>query len=398
MRNRRIIPVLAALACMLQAQVWANQASDAASVEIKSMGQAAIYGKDIPAARDRAIADAQRKAVEQAVGTMVSAITVTENFQLISDKILTQSHGYVRAYQVLEEGHEDGVFSVKISAKVSTKTLQSDLDGVLAILNAKNMPRVLLMISEQNIGQGDANFWWGPKSHAVRMDVVENVFVDTWSQKGISFVDRQSLQGTLSVGDAVSSAEPSNAQIKTFAGKSGAEVVVIGKAMAIDSGTIMGTQMHSLRANISLRALNLDNGEILATVTASQAVGHIDATSGGNSALRKVAQKGSAKLLDKLLSRWKKEITGPSTITLVLSGARRSKDIRRISGILRSEVRGVQNVRQRSFSKGTAHLEVAMVGSAQTLAEALEEKSFSGLSLNIVEITANTVAAEISAP
>ena len=45
---------------------------------------------------------------------------------------------------------------------------------------------------------------------------------------------------------------------------------LIGKAVATDVGPIMGTQMHSVRANISLRALNMDNGEILATRAAAQ--------------------------------------------------------------------------------------------------------------------------------
>ena len=61
------------------------------AVKVEAVGQAAIYGKDVAQARDKAIDDARRKAVEQAIGSMVSSETVTENFQLISDKILSNS-------------------------------------------------------------------------------------------------------------------------------------------------------------------------------------------------------------------------------------------------------------------------------------------------------------------
>src|SRR5690606_9756844 len=62
----------------------------AKNAKVKAVGVAAIYRGDRAAARDKAVQDAQRKAVEQAVGTLVSSETVTENFQLLSDKIYSR--------------------------------------------------------------------------------------------------------------------------------------------------------------------------------------------------------------------------------------------------------------------------------------------------------------------
>lgn len=53
-------------------------------------GVAVIVGGNIPGARDKAIDDALRKAVEQAVGTLVSSDTMAENYKVIHDKILAQ--------------------------------------------------------------------------------------------------------------------------------------------------------------------------------------------------------------------------------------------------------------------------------------------------------------------
>src|SRR6185503_1177615 len=115
-------------------------------------GQAAIYGTDVAQARDKAIEDAMRKAVEQAMGAMVSSETVTKNFELISDKILSKSRGYVRTYKIVSENKDAGVYTVNIEAQVSAGNLQNDLQGILAVLKAKNMPRVLIMVAEQNVG------------------------------------------------------------------------------------------------------------------------------------------------------------------------------------------------------------------------------------------------------
>lgn len=384
-------------ACSLVLLVAGTAAAQDKSTTVSALGQAAIYGDDASAARDRAIDDALRKAVEQALGAMVSSETVTENFQLISDKILSNSKGYVRKYKILSEGKDSGVYQVKIEAEVSQGDLKGDLDGILAVLKAKNMPRVMVMVSEQNVGQAGASFWWGNKTFSTNLDAVENTFVDAWKPKGFKFVDRQGLQGNIQVAQAMGSAEPSQDAVKSFGLSAGAEVVIYGKAVATDVGPIMGTQMHSIRGNISIRALNLDTSEIIATSTQTQAVGHIDPTTGGTQALQKVARKAAKDMLGKILATWQKETTGAGgTISLSLRSVKKSRHLRQISRFIRDQVRGVSDVRQRSFRNKNAELEVDMKGSAEDLAIELEEKKFPGFEIEINEITANTVKAAVN--
>src|SRR5262245_58225033 len=66
----------------------------------------ASVGNDPGTAHDKAIEDALRRAVEQAVGTMVESETATQNYELLSDKIYSRSQGYVKNYDVLSENTE----------------------------------------------------------------------------------------------------------------------------------------------------------------------------------------------------------------------------------------------------------------------------------------------------
>lgn len=382
-------------ASLLVSAIANAEVSAQAGTKVSALGQAAIINNDKPAARDKAINDALRKAVEQSVGTMVSSETVTQNFQLLSDKVFSKAKGYVRTYKVTSEKEEQGVYNVNVDAEVSSGNLKSDVDGIMQVLRAKNMPRVLIMVSEQNVGQGDANFWWGNKTFTTNLDAVENTFMNAWIAKGVRFVDRQALQGKMKVGPAISSAEPTNDAIKEFAGTSGAEVVIIGKAVATDVGTIMGTQMHSVRANISLRALSLDTGRILATATRSEAVGHVDPQTGGTLALKKAGEKSAEELLEKILAQWESEVSGPSTVTLTVTNVKQAKSLRGLSQVLKEQVRGVQDVRQLSFRNKKAELEVEIKGSAQDLADELEAKQYPGFALEVEEITANSVTASL---
>ncbi len=384
----RSIGFWAGLGAVLLVTIKAQAADEAKTVQ--ATGQAAIYGTDTAQARDKAIEDAMRKAVEQAMGAMVSSETVTQNFELISDKILAKSRGYVKTYKVIGEKKEGGVFEVQIEAQVSAGNLQNDLQGILAVLKAKNMPRVLIMVQEQNIGQTQGQLF------STNLNAVENAFIDSWKPKGINFVDRQALNKKFATGPAMTAmTEPSAAQIKEFSDMTGAEVVVIGNAVATDVGTVMGTQMHSIRANISLRAVNPDTGAVLATSIQTQTAGHIDPMTGGTQALQKVAIKASDDLLAKILAQWEGQVAGPSSVKLTLKNVGKSKFLKDISEVLRNQVRGVSDVRQRSFKSKVAELEIDIKGSAQDLAEELENKKFDGFAVEIDEITANTVVAVV---
>ncbi len=385
------------VACAALAFLFASDALASEAVTVEAMGQAPVYNKDVSQARDKAIDDAKRKAVEQAIGSMVSSETVTENFQLISDKILSKSSGYVRRYKILSEGATDeGIYQVKMEAMVQSGVLNSDLQGVLAILQAKKMPRVLVMITEQNIG-GAPSAWWTNPGASVSMDVAENTLIDEWRPKGVKFVERQVLDGKIRVG-AVATTDLQNDVAKEFGAMSGAEIVVIGKAIATKSTTIplkTSVPMYSVNAQISVRVLNVDDGSILATATLAGAGAHINEVTAGHMALKNVAKKASEELLTKILTTWQSEISGPATISLRLTGVNKSKFLRQIATFLRNQVRGIGEVRQRSFKAKAANLEIEMKGTSQDLAEELEEKGFPKFNIEISEITANRVVAKL---
>jgi len=77
--------------------------------------------------RDSAIKQGLRTAVEQAIGVFLKSETVVENFQLISDKILSHSRGYVNSFEVIDEKAESGLYSVTLSAVVIVKQLEATL-------------------------------------------------------------------------------------------------------------------------------------------------------------------------------------------------------------------------------------------------------------------------------
>ncbi|MBJ80714.1 MAG: hypothetical protein CMH60_05285 [Myxococcales bacterium] len=365
----------------------------AASDGLVVKGEAAIVKDNIPLAKERAVEKALRNAVEQSLGTLVQSETVTQNYTLLSDKIYSRASGYVERYELMDEERDSGVYTVKVKAWVAKKALADDAQAVLSVLRAKNEPRVLLMLAEQNVNQGSASFWWGDKTFSTNLDVVENQMIDVLGQKGVRFVDRQALQGKIQIDSAVTQAAPSDLAIKSFAGRTGAEYVVVGKAVATDGGPILGSKMHSVRANISLRVIELANGSIISTTTLVDSVGHIDPITGGTKALKKVATRAADDLLGKLLKHWQSELGGITKVALEVSNLKFSQ-VRKLIKTLENDVQGVEAVHQRSFQGGAVSLDLNLKGSAILFAEMLEEAGVAGLKLSVVEVVGNTIRAE----
>jgi hypothetical protein len=126
---------------------------------VTSEGVAAIQGGAQDMARDAALEDAQKRAVEQAIGILIDSQTQVENYQLISDKILSQTKGYIKRYNIAGETVEGNLLRVRINAEVSLGRLTDDLSGIGILLGQMHKPRTMIMIAEQNIGQ-DWYTWW----------------------------------------------------------------------------------------------------------------------------------------------------------------------------------------------------------------------------------------------
>lgn len=75
--------------------------------------------------------DALRSAVEQAVGQLVDAETMVSNEEIIADKILTYSGGFVESMEIVSPPAKqgDGLFSISIKAHVKKTQLTEKLNA-----------------------------------------------------------------------------------------------------------------------------------------------------------------------------------------------------------------------------------------------------------------------------
>jgi hypothetical protein len=104
------------------------------SVETTGLGDIVNGKKEI--AREKAVENALRLAVEQAVGTLISQESMVRNGELIEDSIFKKSQGFIKSYEILNERIDNDyeVVWVTLRAEVMTTDIQQSLRDIIESL------------------------------------------------------------------------------------------------------------------------------------------------------------------------------------------------------------------------------------------------------------------------
>ena len=125
-------------------------ADEAKSVTV--VGRGAVIGNDTARARGEALRDAYRWALEKA-GVNISVSTETKNHFVIHDVVRANVEGFVKSWQIIDEGvRDDGLYYVTITAEVAkTAIKKDDRDALKLIIDLMGNPRFIVLVDETNI-------------------------------------------------------------------------------------------------------------------------------------------------------------------------------------------------------------------------------------------------------
>lgn len=368
----------------------------AESTLVTVTGVAPYAAGDDVKARDMATQDAMRKAVEQAVGTMVAAETMVENYQLINDNVYTKTQGYIQKYDVIGAAAKGNLYEVTISAYVAVENLKNDLTALGLLMQRVEKPRILFMIAEQNIGQEYYTFWWTGKSEFkgqhFDMPASETALKEEFINKGFNVVDISVATGKIEISNAYRIADLTDSGAKEIGRKFGAEIVVKGKALAKAGPRTQGSAVGSYVADIAVSTIRVDNGAVLASARGHGVSRNISEVTGGTEALEKAARELAAKVIDQITAKWTQEVQGGGLVQITIRGIEEYADLTTFKDTVKAHIRGVNAIYQRSLEGGAAVIDVDYKGSAQQLADEIAKNKFKDIpKLKVTAVTARTI-------
>ncbi len=351
--------------------------------QITTDGTASVLNQDKAQARDVAIQDALRNAVEQVTGAVISSSTLVENAMTVEDNIYSKAKGYVKSYSILSEGEADGglTYNVKIKALVRAGALREDIGD---ILRQGGNPRMMVLISERNIGQHE---WSGLD---VSLGVAENAIIENLRQKGFEFVDQEQAERSARRDKALAAMEGDAAAAALIGERANAEVIIVGKAFVKEAPGVsdMLGGMKSMQSTVTVKAVNTDDGKVLASVTKQGKTVHIDEVAGGTRALEMAANDVADYLAEEIV---KKFVRGSNSVTLSVTGLNNYNTFSDFINVLKYEIRGVKAVHEREMAGGVGLVEVDTKFNSSQLAQELLYKTFPKFSILIRSKTANKI-------
>jgi hypothetical protein len=369
--------------------------------------EAAVVNGDEGAAIEQAKEAALREAVSQVAGTLVSSDTLTDGSILVSDRIFSHSAGYVKKWSYIEKpAVSDGTATVHLRAEVSAAELDKDLEAVKALLERKNKPRTVLLISEQNIGTTEPFAWWSKGQKQAQGGLVsmnlgsfENGFMSALQKYGWNFVDHNALEGKIKVDRAVTT-ELTAGEAAAFGKLASADLAIVGSVVAQSPGqSDIAPGMFAAHANVSLRAVNCDNGQIIAALTMT--VGDIttldaSAENAGVKAITMAAKQAAIKMQQDILAHWGAEVSGTSSITMKVTGLPNHRTLKTFEGVLSNSVRGVRAVHEQNYDGSEAALMIDVLGDARMLADQIDGKTVKGLEVSVRHVSSNELDVQLA--
>jgi hypothetical protein len=313
---------------------------------------------DKAAARDTAISDALRKAVEQGVGTYITSSTTVEQMMLVEDRIYSESRGFVESYDILSETENDGVYAVKIKARVSMGKLKDELAAIGIIMKKKLNPRVMVIVRSRT----DQGSFPGFDREGSRS--AENLLESMMMAKGFRMVDAGQTARKKRVAAMLAD---SAADAARLARDFGAELLVDVEVNRrfVDNRSVMGRSMPFFSNEVRMKAINTDSARVLYS-------GFKTSPPSGSAAtgiVERQTRKLGREMIDAVLNQWKKDVYQAESFMIEVRNAGFARLNRIVTAI--KDLRGMGQVTTRNFSGKTASLEVRFQGNINELATRL---------------------------
>ncbi len=353
---------------------------DGVEVLVEGVG-AMSGGGTADLARDAALRDALRKAVEQGVGTLVNSETQVQNFQLISDRIYSASEGYVASYRVIGERQDGALWRVTIRARVKNDRIENDLAAIGILLLEQNRPRIAVLVKELDNWED-----FSVEDGMMSQEMVEAGLLGSFARRGFPVVDYATVAANLKKQQLKAILEGDNQAAALLGQKAGAEIFVTGLAQRstqVKTVPYGGGQMQVHRMRVSARAVNVADAAVLAAANIVRELPFSE-----DEARAAAVDSAAAELAGGILRGWKRR----DNATVIAATNATFDRVQRLKSEITGKLRGVKTVITRDLAGSTATLEVISETSPGEIVDGLTTRGIAvpfdvvGLEGNRVEI------------
>ena len=364
---------------------------------VRAHGMGLIVDNDVSAAFQQAKRAALREAVEEAVGTLISARTRVRNFATIEDDILSRTEGFVQRFTIVEQQVVDEyTYEVVLDAVVGLGDLQAELKTLNLLIDAVGNPRIICVGRQRLVRQNGIE--------AVDWGDIEGVLIRVFQQTGADFNLTASV--VLDSVDAINSREAAYSSLDRAAElgrRQNADLVIVGDALIQPSAaikipfgdaTLAETGLKTAVVELQLKVVWSDSKEVVAEFNRVQKAAAISLEAASTKAIAAGVEALADELIENIVEDWREKVYSGRLIHLEVEADR--EKLARFEREFPQQVGGIQKMYTRAYKEEGAIYEVRIENAAFQLARELSAKGLAGFDIEIVEVSFNTLRLVLS--
>jgi len=362
--------------------------ADKTTEVVEAIGTGAILNANVSAARETAISNSLISAIEKVTASLLPLDSRVRNFKIMDELFFGHTDLFVREYKVLTETKSGNDYRVLVQATIFTDQIKKQLANIGLIQGKKAMPKILFLVTEQNVDDVLPQHWWGEKLTLVPT-TTERTMATVMKDRGVIIVNHGRLKEAINY-----AIELSDEEAIQLGRLMEADVVVAGRAEAVLTSNTMGADVRSFSASIYARALRTDTGEKIGVVSRSAVTANIDETAGGLEALKNAADMAGTDLAIQVTAAWQPYKANTSRIELVVQGTGYLANFVKFRKMMKN-MPGVDEIQILEILPDQATLTVDYQGNAASLADALILNPYDNFGINIYEVSDKSIKLEL---
>jgi len=351
------------------------------------IGTGDIYGGNSARAREQAIENGLVSAVEDVAVKLLPPETLARNFQTFNDLLNGETGKFVQGYRVLAELPLKNTYRVVVEADVLTSRLKILLSDAGILLSEKFLPKVLVLISEQDLQDPSPAYWWRQKGN-LKKTVSVDTLLKTLEDKGFSIIDHRRIPKNTTLDLAHDTPYLDDRQAVNLGLNVQADVVIVGTSVAEKTPNIMGQNIRSFKGIVSARAIRTDTREEIAATMQRAVTTNTDETTGVRDALSNAGSLAGEALASQIVYAWQKNEQQYNLVEMIVEGTDNLVNFEKFRRII-TQMSGVRNLQTKEMKADQVTITLEFQGDAKTLADALMLKTFESIGINIYEVSHN---------
>jgi len=367
----------------------------AATDPIITTGIAHIKGGSIVRARNKAIADAQKKALMEAVGMLMTFDRIEKQFALFKSALFDRADYFIESYRVLYDNTLDDRYHISLQSTVSFEALEDFLVTRKSLTPRAKLPRILLMISQQRLNQDFYTCWWSFIDPEQELTTIDQTVRNELQKAGFEVIDHTLMTPTRATG-VYGCLDIGPEAIQQLGTQFQANIAITGNAQVVITTENEDRPRKVIQASITAQAIKIEDGSVLATGEV-----YFPASEGSEAAAQEISLKKASlafarQMSDKISRQWVKETKGIASTTLSISGLSDYLDFSRLKSDLKKRIPEIHNLSQKTLSDTGALIEVESNLDTPSLAALIEKNQFEDFIVFIAGVDPPLIEIEVT--